>query len=277
MANQSLIRIALLSLSTCTLSACAITEPVEVITDQGEVLQGSATAALSGGRFSVSNGRLTCGGTYDALDTSPTIVIPASCSDGRTGTITAHREPNGTSGSGTISLSDGSRATFAFGQAVAYLAPPVRRSATSDTSATRPSSTSPATIVTEGPGEVPLRIEGGTFVVPAVINDRITLDFHIDSGAADVALPIDVVLTLIRTGTIQSSDFLGSKTYVTADGRSVPSETFRIRSLKVGGRELENVTASVSDVKGSLLLGQSFLSRLSSWSIDNQRKVLILK
>lgn len=252
------------------LTACAVTEPVEVITDKGEVLQGTATAALSGGNFSVTDGRLTCGGVYNALDMSPTIVIPASCSDGRKAVITATRDPSGTSGSGTISLSDGGRATFAFGQAVAYLAPPpkpIQRVVNESTQSPLPG----------GPDEVSLKMEGGTFVVPVSINDRITLDFHIDSGAADVAVPADVVLTLIRTGTIQQGDFLGTQTYVMADGHSVPSQTFRIRSLKVGGKVLENVTASVSDIKGDLLLGQSFLRRFSSWSIDNQRQVLILK
>ena len=31
--------------------------------------------------------------------------------------------------------------------------------------------------------------EGGTFVVPARINDQITLKFVIDSGASDVSVP----------------------------------------------------------------------------------------
>ena len=40
---------------------------------------------------------------------------------------------------------------------------------------------------------------------------------------------------------------------------------------------LENVVGSIAPVTGSLLLGQSFLSRFSSWSIDNQRQALILR
>jgi hypothetical protein len=56
----------------------------------------------------------------------------------------------------------------------------------------------------------------------------------------------------------------------------VPSKQFVIRSLKVGDRTLENVTGSIAPVQGSLLLGQSFLRRFKSWSIDNQREALIL-
>jgi hypothetical protein len=36
-------------------------------------------------------------------------------------------------------------------------------------------------------------------------NDAITLDFTIDSGAADVSIPADVVMTLMRTGTINEA------------------------------------------------------------------------
>ena len=80
-------------------------------------------------------------------------------------------------------------------------------------------------------------------------------------------------MTLMRTGTIDRSDFLGNRTYVMADA---PSPTFRIRSLRVGDREVRNVTGSIAPVKGSLLLGQSFLRQFGAWSIDNRRGVLVL-
>jgi clan AA aspartic protease (TIGR02281 family) len=123
---------------------------------------------------------------------------------------------------------------------------------------------------------IPLQRQGGIFMVPVAINNAITLQFAIDSGATDVSIPADVVLTLMRTGTLRSSDFLGTTTYVLADGSAVPSATFRIRVLKVGGREIENVTGSVAGVRGELLLGQSFLNRFKSWSIDNERQILVL-
>jgi clan AA aspartic protease (TIGR02281 family) len=118
---------------------------------------------------------------------------------------------------------------------------------------------------------------GGTYLVPALINDTITLDFMVDSGAADVSIPEDVVSTLIRAGTIRDADFIGERTYTLADGSRVKSRTFRIRSLKVGDRVLENVTGSVSSAKGILLLGLSFLGRFKSWSIDNGSHVLVLE
>jgi predicted aspartyl protease len=129
--------------------------------------------------------------------------------------------------------------------------------------------------VTEG--QIVLRKAYGVLLVPVTINDKITLDFVLDSGAAEVSVPADVILTLMRTGTLTAQDFTGARTYVLADGSTVPSQTFRIRSLKIGDWSLENVSGSVSSVEGSLLLGQSFLSRFKSWTVDNVRQVLTLQ
>ncbi len=116
----------------------------------------------------------------------------------------------------------------------------------------------------------------GVYQVPIRINDTITLDAVLDSGASDVVVPADVVGTLIRSKTISASDFLGEQTYVLADGSEVPSQRFIIKSLKVGSKTLENVSASIASVKAQILLGQSFLGRFRSWSIDNTQHALIL-
>ena len=118
---------------------------------------------------------------------------------------------------------------------------------------------------------------GGIYQVPVLINDTLKLDFIVDSGASDVSIPSDVVLTLIRTGTIKKSDFIGTQTYYLADGSPVESKTFIVRSLKVGDRTVTDVRASIADVNGPLLLGQSFLSKFKSWSQDNVSHELVLQ
>jgi predicted aspartyl protease len=114
--------------------------------------------------------------------------------------------------------------------------------------------------------EVPLKKRGGIFVVPVLINGAITLDFTLDSGAADVMVPADVFSTLVRTGTITDADITGEETYVIADGSKAKSVTFTIRSLKVGDKLVENVRGSVTPAQGNLLLGQSFLEHFKLWS-----------
>lgn len=139
-------------------------------------------------------------------------------------------------------------------------------------------STSPMPVQPGGSStfEVRLEIQGGVLRVPVSINNTLTLSFIIDSGCSDVSIPEDVVSTLERMGTLIEADFTGTKTYILADGSTIPSKTFRIRSLRVGDKTLENVSGSVAPSKGALLLGQSFLNRFKSWSIDNARQVLVL-
>ena len=70
---------------------------------------------------------------------------------------------------------------------------------------------------------VPLLKEGRGYLVPVLINNAIWLNFVIDSGADDVSIPADVVLTLVRTGTLTEADFIGNATYRLADGSKIPS------------------------------------------------------
>jgi hypothetical protein len=124
--------------------------------------------------------------------------------------------------------------------------------------------------------EVPLVKEGGVYTVPVRINDVLTLDFIIDSGAAEVQVPADVALTLLRTKTISQDDFLPGETYRLADGSKTKSSRFNIKELRIGDYVVNQVSAGISDIEGPLLLGQSFLSKVPSWSQDNKRGVLVI-
>lgn len=140
--------------------------------------------------------------------------------------------------------------------------------------------------VVESPGEtrvglggtrtVRLARAGGILVAPARVNDALTLHFAVDSGAVDVSIPEEAVEALRQTGTLADSDFTGQRIYMTADGTRSAAATFLLRVLEVGGQRVENVTAHVSPARSPLLLGQSFLGRFRSWSIDNDRQELVL-
>lgn len=121
-----------------------------------------------------------------------------------------------------------------------------------------------------------VRESGGVLKVPVQVNGAITLKFVVDSGASEVQIPKDVVLTLIRTETIKESDFLPGKTFILANGSTVKSDRFILRSIKLGESTYSNVEASVGGLNSILLLGQSFLSRFSEWKIDNKNGKLIL-
>lgn len=161
--------------------------------------------------------------------------------------------------------------------------PQSKRPAIEVAAQTLPKGAPPVALVTQAAlseptrAEVPLEADGGTFAIPVTINNTISLKFTIDSGAADVTIPSDVASTLVRAGTISADDYVGSQTFVLADGSVVPSPEFRIRSLRVGRVVLHNIVASITGTNGSLLLGQTFLKQLKSWSIDNDKHILRLE
>lgn len=100
-------------------SACASEFAVPVTGQIGETIaQGEARARMDGnGTFSVATlDGLTCSGTYDSLNSAPTIQVPLSCSDGRTGRMLVTRA--GMSGTVVGRLSDGTEGRFVFGDLV---------------------------------------------------------------------------------------------------------------------------------------------------------------
>jgi len=123
---------------------------------------------------------------------------------------------------------------------------------------------------------IPLRPHGGVYAVAVQINGALTIDFLLDTGAADVIIPADVALTLIRTGTIDTSDFLGSGQYTLADGSIVENTKINLRRLQIGSRVLHNVQGAVGGVESSLLLGQTALRHLEPWRLDTKTGDLVL-
>jgi clan AA aspartic protease (TIGR02281 family) len=112
--------------------------------------------------------------------------------------------------------------------------------------------------------------------VPVLVNGVITLKFLIDSGAAVVQIPGDVVLRLSGTDTVDTLDFLPKRDFVLADGSIVRNERFILHSLKVGDLTFKDIDASVGRPNSPLLLGQSFLSRFTEWKVNNRSRKLIL-
>ena len=124
---------------------------------------------------------------------------------------------------------------------------------------------------------IELQPDHGTLAVPVVVNETLNLHFVVDSGASTVTIPADVARALIQKGKIKPSDRLGFREFRLADGSHARAEMIVLRSLRVGDRELKDVTASITPVGSPLLLGQTFLKRFKSWSVDNHKRVLMLQ
>lgn len=111
----------LMLLAVLVLAGCAIQETLVVLEPNGQILRGATTADFTGGHFSVTGDRMSCSGVYNPADNTPTVSIPAVCTDGRNGVATVTRAPGGLSGAGTFQLSDGEVARVAFGPAASTL------------------------------------------------------------------------------------------------------------------------------------------------------------
>ncbi|MHB2020442.1 MAG: retropepsin-like aspartic protease [Candidatus Xenobia bacterium] len=122
--------------------------------------------------------------------------------------------------------------------------------------------------------DVPLTQDGGVWKVPVRVNNAVTLQFVVDSGAAEVCVPQDVITTLMRAGTIHREDMLKDEMSILADGSRHHIHRVKLWQLEVGNQVLTDVPAMISPPSGVLLLGQSCLQRLPSWQLDTTRKVL---
>ncbi|MFN8607193.1 MAG: retroviral-like aspartic protease family protein [Vulcanimicrobiota bacterium] len=124
--------------------------------------------------------------------------------------------------------------------------------------------------------EVPLSKSGGVYELPVTLNGMLTLKFVVDSGAAEVSVPAEAVMILMRAGTTTEKDFLPGSTFILADGSKVKSPRFLIRKLQIGDIVLNDVKASIGSKGSSLLLGQSCLEKLPGWRLDTTREVFII-
>ena len=159
-------------------------------------------------------------------------------------------------------------------------APPAKVSTPKPTSPApaQPKPVKPATPPATATGDVtiPLVKKGGVYAVPARVNGM-DIAFLVDSGASDVLIPEGVANEMIKMGSIGDADMMGDGKYKIADGSVSTVARFRIHVLSVGNREVHDVTASIGAAESAPLLGQSFLKKFKSWSIDNERNVLTLK
>ena len=115
---------------------------------------------------------------------------------------------------------------------------------------------------------------GGVFVLPILLNGSTHAYVIVDSGAATVQIPEEVAEEMKRNGTLSDADSMGHHRFILADGRTMQQRVVRLKSLQIGERTMENVTATVGAPRTRTLLGQSFLRRLNWWKVDNVRNAI---
>ena len=125
--------------------------------------------------------------------------------------------------------------------------------------------------------EIDLSRGFGVHQLTGQVNSAVDVEFTLDSGASDVALPEEVVKELVSRGVLERSDFIGEGEYVLANGDVVTAARFMLRSISIGDLKVSDVVCSTSPAGSPALLGQSFLRKFRSWNVDNTRNKLILQ
>jgi hypothetical protein len=118
--SLKIIRVGLVISVPLVIHGCANSIPVAVIGQHGEIMRGSNTFSLTSATFTVTDGKVTCSGSYNPLNESRTITTTVTCTDGRAGIVTATRD-SATSGGGVVTLSDGTSGRFIFGDAASKI------------------------------------------------------------------------------------------------------------------------------------------------------------
>ena len=118
---------------------------------------------------------------------------------------------------------------------------------------------------------------GGVYYIPGTLNDKVQVEFVVDSGASMVYMPNHIFEQLKANGSVKKSDILGIGKSRIANGDIVDILIINIQKLKIGQTEIENVKAGVGGNNSSILLGQSALKRLEPWSLDTKRGILNIK
>ena len=133
-----------------------------------------------------------------------------------------------------------------------------------------------STIIYEKNSSIPLESLNNVYFIKVQICG-IPSKFIFDSGASDVLISESIEKNLIENNFVSKLNYLSPSLYRIADGSIVQYRRLIIPEIKVGDLLVKNVIACVSSDKNTLLLGQSFLERFSSWTIDNNKPSLSLK
>ncbi|QDK81729.1 hypothetical protein EXU85_25205 [Spirosoma sp. KCTC 42546] len=146
------------------------------------------------------------------------------------------------------------------------------RSQTAQTAAPIPKPT--LTQIGSGPTEVAMEKEKGVYKVPVIINGH-PMKFILDTGASLISISSTEAEFMMKQGTITEDDIVGQSRFEDANGDLSPGDLIRLKSVQIGDRVLENVTANVvRSTKAPLLLGQSALSKFGKISVDYRRNTV---
>ena len=120
-------------------------------------------------------------------------------------------------------------------------------------------------------GQVRIAMEKtlGVYKVPCMVNGA-KMKFVFDTGAAYVTLSKPMAEYLFENNYLSQNDIIGTQQLQDATGKISTHVTVNIKDIEIGGKHIQNVTASiVGSQNAPLLLGQSAIQKLGKVSIED--------
>ena len=118
------------------------------------------------------------------------------------------------------------------------------------------------------PTVVHMKKQDGVWIIPVTINGT-EMDFIFDTGAGLITISDAEASLLYKQGKITDSDILGAGQFTDANGDINEGTIINLKEVRIGGRIIENIQASVlNNSKGPLLFGQSALEKFGRVNID---------
>ena len=113
-------------------------------------------------------------------------------------------------------------------------------------------------------------LRSGVYEIQCTVND-LPLKFIFDTGASDITISSLDAAFMLKNNHLSEYDFKDRKHYRTASGDLVEGTKIRLRKIKIGDLELNNIEASVvHNQNAPLLFGQSALGKFVKITIDNK-------
>lgn len=120
-------------------------------------------------------------------------------------------------------------------------------------------------------------LKSGVYELPCTVND-LPLTFIFDTGASDITISSLEAAFMLKNNYLNEYDFKERRNYRTASGDIVEGTKIRLRKIKIGDLELNNIEASVVDRQSApLLFGQSALGKFVKITIDNKNSEIIFE
>jgi predicted aspartyl protease len=117
---------------------------------------------------------------------------------------------------------------------------------------------------------------GYQIMVPVSINGSAPFFLRLDSGATYVFIPQDAFDRLSRESRL-AAEYFGDDWVRMADGTTVSTPVYVMRSMTIGGRTVHDVLVAVGPTGSDYLLGQSFLQKFGGIEIDYRNRVVRLR